>query len=101
MSENALSSGQADSYNKAWSPHSLEQGRLLAVDQNLTLHAIDAATGEFQTSVSLVPPFEPKPRAMVALVGPPWIIGDTLFAAVSEGVYSFRLPAIKPADRVP
>ncbi len=95
LSENALASGGADSYHKAWSPHSLDQGRLFVVDQNLTLHAIDAATGDFQTSVTLVPRLECEPTPEVSLVAPPWIIGDTAFAALSEGVISFRLAGSK------
>ena len=91
MSENALREGAADSYHEAWSPHSLHDGRLYVVDECLTLHALDAATGQFQASVSLVPPLEAAPQPKVTLVAAPWIAGDQVFAALSKGVVSFPL----------
>jgi outer membrane protein assembly factor BamB len=92
MSENALRDGAADSYHEAWSPHSLHDGRLYVVDECLTLHALDAATGKFQASVALVPPIEAEPQPKVTLVAAPWIVGNQVFAALSEGVVSCRLP---------
>jgi hypothetical protein len=92
LSENAFGGGGASYYDEAWSPHSLADGRLLIVDDALTLHVIDAAAGKFQASLALVPQLDPAPPAPVQLVAPPWLDGDQLCVALSEGVVSFKLP---------
>jgi outer membrane protein assembly factor BamB len=93
LSENAFGGGGANSYDEAWSPHSLVDGRLLIVDDALTLHVIDPATGKFQASLALVPQLDPASPTPVQLAAPPWVDGDAVCVALSEGVISFKLPA--------
>ena len=96
LPEAAFAEGTANAYNPAWSPHSLADGRLLAVDRNLVLHVLDAKTGEFQNSIALKfdnpQPAVPAPQ----LVGPPWIEGNAVIAAFSSGVVALPLPSAQP-----
>ncbi len=101
LAENALASGAANSYHKAWSPHSLDNGRLLVVDRNLTLHTIDAASGEFHASIALIPPLDASPRPAIELVAAPWVIDNVAFVALTEGVVSYRLPQPKAVVDTP
>jgi hypothetical protein len=86
LPEGAYAAGGADSYNPAWSPHTLADGRLAVVDRNLVLHLLDAKTGEFQASIALQIHDSPPGTAAPQLVGPPWVTQDAVIVAFSTGI---------------
>lgn len=98
LPEGLVRQGGASPYVGSWSPHSLQDGRLLVVDKSLTAHVLDTHTGESIVRVVLDPNPPVSSSRRPELIASPWITSNAIVSAFRHGVVAIPLP--KELERV-
>lgn len=93
LAEGLIDQGGASSYFPAWSPHSLQAGKLLIVDKSMTANIIDARTGKSIARIVLDPDPPVRLPQGPQLIASPWITNGAIVSAFQHGLVAIPLPS--------
>jgi outer membrane protein assembly factor BamB len=81
------------SNDPAWSCLARQGDRLMVLDRNRVLHFLDVEDGRFIASVALTAAFVSENKYMrpADVLAMPWVEGDNLIVATTQGVAAYRL----------